>query len=160
MATPKTYSFKSVGESPQDVRERNSQASKSPPVGIKTPLELGEGDDGLLKMSRKADEAIGDNLRNLILTNKGERLMDYNFGANLKELTFELGQEDTDMEAVTRIRDAVSRYMSYVSLETFEPFNNRSVENGIARVGVRITYRIPLINQTERKLEVTLYSVG
>lgn len=160
MAVQRTYSFKSVGETPQDVRERNVQASRSPPVGIKTPLELGEGDDGLLKMNRRVEDAISDNLRNLILTNKGERLMDYNFGANLKELTFELGKEDIDIEAVTRIRESVGRYLPFVSLETFEPFNDYALDNSVARVGVRITYRIPLINQTERKLEVVLYSVG
>jgi len=160
VAVQRTYSFKSVGETPQDVRERNVQASRSPPVGIKTPLELGEGDDGLLKMNRRVEDAISDNLRNLILTNKGERLMDYNFGANLKELTFELGKEDIDIEAVTRIRESVGRYLPFVSLETFEPFNDYALDNSVARVGVRITYRIPLINQTERKLEVVLYSVG
>jgi phage baseplate assembly protein W len=160
VAVQRTYSFKSVGETPQDVRERSAQASRSPPVGIKTPLELGDGDDGLLKMTRRAEDAISDNIRNLILTNKGERLMDYNFGANLKELTFELGSEDVDIEAVTRIREAVGRYMPFVGLETFEPFSDHALDNSVARVGVRITYRIPLINQTERKLEVVLYSVG
>jgi len=160
VSTPRTYSFKSVGETPQDVRERNVQASRSPPIGIKTPLEIGDGKDGLLKMNYRVEDAVADNMRNLILTNKGERLMDYNFGANLKELTFELGSEETDLEAVTRIRNAVSRYFPYVSLETFEPFNDYAVDKSVARVGVRVTYRIPLINQTERKLEVTLYSVG
>lgn len=160
MSTPRTYSFKSVGETPQAVRERNVQASRSPPVGIKTPLELGDGTDGLLKMHYRAEDAVADNIRNLILTNKGERLMDYNFGSNLRELTFELGSEETDLEAITRIRESVSRYFPYVSLETFEPFNEYALDNSIARVGVRVTYRIPLINQTERKIEVILYSVG
>lgn len=160
MSTPRTYSFKSVGETPQDVRERNVQASRSPPIGIKSPLELGDGPDGLLKMTYRVEDAVSDNIRNLILTNKGERLMDYNFGANLKELTFELGSEETDLEAVTRIRESVSRYFPYVSLETFEPFNEFATDNSVAKVGVRVSYRIPLINQTERKIEVILYSVG
>ena len=147
MSTPRTYSFKSVGETPQDVRERNVQASRSPPIGIKTPLELGDGPDGLLKMTYRVEDAVSDNIRNLILTNKGERLMDYNFGAN-------------DLEAVTRIRESVSRYFPYVSLETFEPFNELATDNSVAKVGVRVSYRIPLINQTERKIEVILYSVG
>lgn len=160
MASPRVYSFKSTGELPTSVRERNAQQVRSPPIGIKTPLELGIGDDGLLKMHRRIDNVITDNFRNLLLTNKGERLMDYNFGADLKELTFELGDEDTDMEAVNRIRAATARYLPYVSLETFEPFTEHAIDNAVARVGLRITYRVPVVNDLERKLEVILYSVG
>ena len=160
MSTPRTYSFTASGESPQDVAARKAQTVRSPPVGIKTPLELGENTDGLLKMHYKVEDTISDNLRNLILTNKGERLMDYEFGANLQELTFELCSEDTDMEAVRRIRSAASRYLPYVNLETFEPFNVPGPGDSIARIGVRIGYRIPLISTTEKKIEITLYTAG
>lgn len=157
--SPRVYSFKSSGETPQRVRDRLNQQVVEPPVGIKTPLELGQGDDGLLKMTRSVEEAIADNLRNLLLTNRGERLMDYQFGADLKELTFELGDEDFDAEAINRINSAVGRYLPFVNLLTFEPFRD-GAEDSVARIGFRITYSVPIINETERKLEVILYAVG
>lgn len=156
----KTYSFTSVGETPTQVRQRASQSVTSPPIGIATPLELGVGDDGLLKMHHDLGNNIADNLRNLIMTNNGERLFDYNFGANLKELTFELGSEDTDVEAVNRIKQAVDKYLPYVSLDTFEPFNLRSEDTGITRIGVKITYRVPLVDSKVRAVEVTLYTAS
>lgn len=156
----RSYSFTSVGETPSQLRQRSSQSLTSPPIGIFTPLELGSGDDGLLKMRHDLGDTIADNLRNLIMTNKGERLLDYNFGANLKELTFELGNEDTDIEAVTRIKQAAGRYLPFVSLDTFEPFNLRSEDTGVARIGVRVTYRVPLIDSKTRAVEVTLYSAS
>lgn len=157
----RTYSFTSVGETPSQFRQRSSQSFTSPPIGIVTPLELGAGDDGLLKMHHDLGNTIADNLRNLILTNKGERLLDYNFGANLKELTFELGNEDTDVEAVNRIKQAAERYLPFVSLETFEPFNLKSEDTGgIAKIGVTVTYRVPLIDSKTRAIEVTLYTAS
>lgn len=159
MAT-KTYSFTSVGETPSQVRQRISQAVTSPPIGIVTPLEMGAGSDGLLKMHRDLGNTIADNLRNLIMTNNGERLFDYNFGANLRELTFELGNEEIDVEAVRRIKQSCDKYLPFVSLETFEPFNLYTEQNSLARVGVRISYRVPLIDNKLRGIEVTLYTAA
>lgn len=156
----RTYSFTSVGETPSQVRQRISQAVTNPPIGIVTPMELGGGSDGLLKMHRDLGNTIADNLRNLIMTNYGERLFDYNFGANLRELTFELGNEEIDVEAVRRIKQASDRYLPFISLETFEPFNLYTQENSLARVGVRISYRVPLIDNKLRGIEVTLYTAA
>ena len=154
------YDFKSVGEDYQRRSQQRLARVQEPPIGIKTPLELGNSDDGILKMHRNLDKTIEDNFRNLLLTNWGERLMDYNFGANLKELTFELGDEDFDNEAIDRISSAVSRYLPFVQLQTFEPFNEISEENSLAKVGVRITYTISQIDDRERKIEVILYATG
>jgi len=154
------YDFKSVGEDYQRRSQQRLARVQEPPIGIKTPLELGNSDDGILKMHRNLDKTIEDNFRNLLLTNWGERLMDYNFGANLKELTFELGDEDFDNEAINRISLAVSRYLPFVQLQTFEPFNEISEENSLAKVGVRITYTISQIDDRERKIEVILYATG
>lgn len=161
MATARVYSFKSSGETHSKVRERSSQQEVlRPPIGIKTPLELGSGADGLLKMHRDFLTTISDNLRNLLLTNKGERLLDYEFGANLKELCFELGTDEADAEAIDRIRTSVGRYLPYVNLETFETFTEPSIDRGVARVGIRITYKVPQASQELKKLEVILYSVS
>ena len=111
-------------------------------------------------MHRDLPATIGDNLKNLLLTNKGERLMDYNFGANLKELCFELGTEEADAEAINRIRTAVGRYLPFVSLETFEPINETDINGELAKVGINITYKIPVVSQDARRVEVILYTVG
>lgn len=160
MAT-RVYSFKSVGEDKASQNERKAQQVVRPPIGIKTPLELDEGDGGFLKMHTNIERVISDNLKNLILTNKGERLFDYNFGANLKELTFELCSEETDEEATRRIQAAVSRYMPYVVLNTFEPIKIGSQQDEtLAKIAVRITYSTPALSSKENAIEVILYTVG
>ena len=156
----RVYSFKSVGEEPWAQRERTAQQIKRPPIGIKTPLELSDGDDSFLKMHSDIEDVITDNLKNLILTNRGERLFDYNFGADLKELTFELGNEETDEEAIRRIQRACARYMPYISLNTFEPIKLGAIDESVARIGIRITYTVPSANTRERAVEVILYTVG
>lgn len=158
--TPRKYNFNSVGETQSLFDQRKEQSKTSPPLGIVTPLQFGTGEDGLLLMHHDAGSMVSDNFRNLVSTNWGERLMDYRFGANLKELVFELGKEDTDIEAGRRIKAATDKYLPYVSLDTFETFNDFVEETGIARIGVKITYTIPLMDTKTRSLEVTLYTAS
>lgn len=155
----KVYSFKAAGQSRDDRSKTIASQVINPPISIKTPLEMGTRDDEFLKMHRNIEDTIADNLRNLISTNYGERLFDYYFGANLRELAFEMGSEEIDAEAVDRIQKAVSTYMPYVSLDTYEASRLEPTENYVAKTLVKITYNIPSINSVSRKIEVIIYAV-
>ena len=50
--------------------------------------------------------------------------------------------------------------MPYVSLNTFEPVILGTIEESVARIGIRITYVVPSANTKERAIEVILYTVG
>ena len=106
------------------------------------------------------EAVIADNLRNLILTNRGERLARYDFGANLIELVTEMGSESGDQEAMMRIKAAVAKYLPFVSLAEFatevDHFDNKEV----AKVDLILTYRIPRISNKLKGLKVTLYNAG
>jgi phage baseplate assembly protein W len=130
------------------------------PIGIKTPLELGEGADGLLKMHKNLADQVHDNFRNLVLTNHGDRVGIYDFGANLEELTHELGSELGDKEAISRISKATSRYAPFIQLVSFEAFTDHRDNAHVAKVGIRITYDIPKLGIKDKALEVVLYSTG
>ena len=156
----RVYSFKASGEERSSIRKRAAQQAKSPPIGIKTPLQLSYGDKEFLEMNYDLLDNISDNLKNLVLTNHGERLFDYNFGANLKELAFELGTEESDSEAIARIQSAVSRYMPFVSLNTFEAITLDPVVNNVTRICIRVSYTVPAVSQKEKTIEVIIYTVG
>ena len=160
----RSYSFKSVGEDitayRQNNRLDNSTFVDKKPVGIKTPVELSVGYSGLLNMHYDLGDQIKDNFRNLLLTNHGERLGFYDFGANLKELCFELGNEQFDAMAMGRITSAVENYMPFVKLENFEPFVNREqTSQDLGVVGIRVKYSVPTAKLFNQAIEVIL-SVG
>ena len=69
MSQAKSYSFNSVGIKKTSFDKNTSLNVISPPIGIKTPVELGEEADGIFKMHRDLGDQIKDNLINLILTN-------------------------------------------------------------------------------------------
>lgn len=154
----KVYSFKSVGDLDDD-RIAQNYIPEPTPIGIKTPLQLGNGTN-IYKMHYKLEDQIRDNLRNLVLTNQGERLGRYDFGANLLELVTELGSEEADARAMKRIKRATIKYLPFVNLVGFATETDHFDNSEVAKVDLFITYTIPRISNKQRGLKVTLYSAG
>lgn len=153
-----TYSFKSVGKTQEDL-ENESLVSSPIPFGIKTPLSLG-GNEGIFSMNYSLEDQFADNLKNLLLTNWGERLGLYRFGANLKPLTTELvSQEDFDNQAIDRIRSAVETWMPFVDLESFSSNVDRNDNKNTAVINITIIYNIPQINVVGKSLQIVLYAL-
>ena len=153
-----SFSFKSSGKTQvQSVAEKVETSAS--PVGIKTPLRLGSA-EGIFEMTYDMADQVGDNLRNLLLTNTGERLGLCNFGANLRPLMSEFTtQENFDVEATTRIKAAVSKWMPYIELDSFLSEVNRNDNKNTAVIDVTVTYNVPALNLKDRKIQVVLYAM-
>ena len=81
----------------------------------------------------------------------------YDFGANLKELTFELGNEQFDSIAMSRITQAVETYMPFISLDNFEPFvDTEQTSQDLGIVGIRVKYSVPSVKLTNQCIEIIL----
>jgi len=158
----KKFKFKSVGVDKKETLDLQDTIVKKldTPIGIRTPIQFGTDVDGLCKMHHNNADQVADNLRNLILTNHGERLGLHNFGANLRELTFELGNSDVDSEAMSRISKAASIFMPYVQLREFIPTIDRNDDFGIAQKRISVIYDIPNIGVFNKRIDVILYEVG
>lgn len=156
----KVYSFKSSGESVELASKNANSGVVVPPVGIRTPVSLSDDGKSFLKMHGNFPDQVHDNLRNLVLTNHGERLGLPDFGANLAELTFEMQDEDVQGEAMNRVSRTVRKYMPYVELETFSPFIENFDNKEVAKIGLTIGYKVPKLRTQQRMLDVILYCAG
>lgn len=152
-----TFSFKSSGLT-QAQQVANRLAATAVPIGIRTPLALGT--DDLLVTNSDLAAQWSDNLRNLLLTNWGERLGFYDYGANLRPLVTDfVTQDDFDSQAVERIRSAVTRWMPYIDLQSFLSEVDRTQNKNTGVVQLTVTYDIPSLNVTNRRLQVSLYVI-
>ena len=150
--------FKSVGE--RDSLSKFQPVENVVPVGIMTPLRLGSRHDGIFAMHTNVADQIQDNFRNLIMTNHGERLGRYDFGANIRELSLEYGQDAFDGEAISRIRGAIERYMPFISPRTFESQPTAARGGMIERVDIKITYDVPRLGIVGKEIQVTIFVRG
>jgi phage baseplate assembly protein W len=151
--------FKSIGKSTISVKENIVSEQIAIPIGIRTPLRY--GNKSLFEMNDDLFDQIRDNLKNLIMTNHGERLVFFDFGANLSELSTErISREDYDQEVASRIAAAVAKWMSFVSLDELVPSDNEqdiNRHNEVAVIPIRrylLTYSVPSIGSPQQSLEV------
>ena len=156
----KEYSFKSAGNTEQELENLGEKVTTDIPIGIKTPISFGNEVDGLFAMHHDLDKQLGDNFRNLLMTNHGERLGHYHYGANLRELTFELGTENIDNEAMNRITQACQTYLPFIQLKEFIPFTIHQDNKDVGKIGVTVMYNIPQIGSFDKRIDVLLYVAG
>ena len=154
--------FKSVGVRTSTFLS-GSATPKKVPIGIVTPLRLGDVNGDLFEMHTSLKKTLNDNFKNMVLTNHGERLAIYDFGANLLPLTLDLSafdKEDFGAEAVIRIKTTTSKYMPFLELKTFESKVDHYDNKNVGKIKIRVTYDIPRLQVTDQIQEVTLFVGG
>lgn len=153
-------SFKNVGVR-ADIARRDilQRVNNELPIGIKTPLEL-VGGKNLFQVHTNIGDQIRDNLRNLLLTNHGERLMFHDFGANLRPLLTEYSnKEDFDSEAMVRINTAISKYLPFITPLAFESFPDYRENHFTGKVKLIVVYSVPALQVPEDVLELELFII-
>ena len=151
-------SFRSVGTTSSEYVNQQQAVAPTPiPIGIVTPLNIGNNSEGLLAMNYNVGVQMKNNLRDLLMTNWGERLALYDYGANLTPLLTELetrGKEAFDNLAMQRIMTAVQKYMPYVELQGFDSNTEYSESLGVATIKIIVEYTISRANISTTRLEV------
>jgi hypothetical protein len=89
---------------------------------------------------------IKQNLKMLLLTSPGERIMDNNFGVGLKNFLFEQNVRNTRQALRNRIEEQVEEYMPFLDLIEIDVIEAEDQE-----IYVSIIYDVPSI-QTGDKL--------
>jgi len=153
-------SFKNVGIREFQTQNVLTTPQSIVPIGIKTPVALGDHGDGLLAMHTNIQDVVHDNLRNLLLTNHGERLVHYDLGANLRPLVADFSsKEDFDGEAMIRINTAVSKWMPFISLVGFDSKPEFIDNQFVGKIVILLVYSVPQLGIAERALEVLLFVI-
>jgi phage baseplate assembly protein W len=95
-------------------------------------------DDGYA-LTKSLEQVASQNLKHLLLTSPGERMMDPDFGVGLKRYLFEMRTEEVNYEINSKIREQVSKYLSYIVIQNIN-FENDS--NNANLVNIMIIYNI------------------
>ena len=164
LQTNAAISFKSVGEKLEEWQSRQKTIETPKlPIGIKTPLNL-KG-SGLFEMHYDLENQMKDNFRNLLLTNKGERLGNPGYGADLRKTQYSVSnKEAAEIELMAKIQQAVKNFMPFINLLDFKTtqvssdiFARDTGELGPGgQLIVRITYTIPQLNSNVVGLQLIL----
>ena len=82
-----------------------------------------------------------DNLKNLILKKKGERVMNSEFGCDVWRVLFEqLVEEQIETQIETTILDAVSKWLPYLNIdEIIFDYDNTDIDNNTINLEIKFS---------------------
>jgi phage baseplate assembly protein W len=91
------------------------------PIGISTPLIMGSRDtESLFKMNYAIEDQILDNLKNLLMTKKGERLGFEDYGTDLWKVYNSGYDKEKILDfAMAEIQATVNKYIPSIELANF-----------------------------------------
>ena len=124
-------------------------------IGLELPLTYTS--EGYFKRTKTALEQAKSNIRNLLLTNKGERLGNPTFGTNLLSLVF--SQENTDLESRVEeeIRAAMSEFLPFINIVSIET-NFSDIDKDTAIVNLRFSLNVDVTSEENLTLDFSNYS--
>ena len=96
-----------------DTEEFSNQA-----YGITLPVQ--RGNTGYFSQAFSSFEQAKSNLKNLLLTRKGERVFQPNFGSGIHELLFEQATNDLESKLQENITNSVNFWLPYINIDTID----------------------------------------
>jgi|TARA_R110002012_G_scaffold315995_2_gene530480 phage baseplate assembly protein W len=123
-------------------------------LSVSLPLRI-DPIDGAYGLNKRVSEVASQNLKMIILTSPGERIMYPEFGVGVKQFLFEQNTPGTISAISGRIRQQVSRYAPYIKildLTVQSPTDLYSTNQGKIsnRINIVIKYSIPSVGVVEQ----------
>ena len=89
-------------------------------IGLDLPFRKGDGKDGYFASTSTTIEAVKNNIKNLLLTQKGERLMQPSLGLNLRKFLFEPIREEDEVAIQEEIIETISYWLPFVIIDKID----------------------------------------
>jgi phage baseplate assembly protein W len=86
-------------------------------IGISLPIQI---TNTAFNQTFQTAEQLKSNIKNLLLTKRGERIMQPLFGSGLNELLFEFNDSDLETRIEATINEAVETWMPFVTVDSVE----------------------------------------
>ena len=111
-------------------------------ISVLLPLVYNK-QDGPFQLNKTIQETVKQNFKNLVMTNKGERIMDPDFGIGISSFLF----ENYNLGVVQSLRaEAINQTQKYLPFINVEDFNVVESNTNPNQFYIYIRYSISSIN--------------
>ena len=98
------------------------------------------GGKGVFSLSYTTEDQAISNLTNLLLTRKGERYMQPNFGTTIYDSIFEQNTDELADTLESSLQDDINFWLPYITLLNVDVFRDARYENTLhIQIGFRVT---------------------
>ena len=103
---------------------RENDLNPDTKIGLELPFARSR--TGLFGLTETTLEQAGHNIKNLLLTAKGERVMQPDFGSDLRALLFEQADENIGEKIEDTILESISTWLPYISIQKIDIIQDES----------------------------------
>ena len=130
-------------------------------IGLDLPIRKGDDKQGYFASTYTTIEAVKNNIRNLLNTHQGERLMQPTFGIDLRKYLFEQVGEESVLPIQDSILDVLSFWLPFVEVRNIEiATNNDDLSIGVNSMILNIVFNIKQDPNTLDSVQVTITNTG
>jgi phage baseplate assembly protein W len=132
---------------------KDTQSYNDYAIGISLPIQI---TNTAFQQTFTTIEQVKSNIKNLLLTKKGERIMQPTFGSGLQEVLFEQNVNDFESRIEDTINESLEQWLPYVTAEEIDIDASDELRDA-NRINVSVKFRIG--NNTDLN-EVTFITQG
>ena len=127
---------------PQTIRVNPLDLQKNIAIGVSLPFNA----PGVFYSTYTTKDQIKSNLVNLLLTSIGERVMNPNFGCELKRFVFEGINENNISDLKISINNSISLYIPEITVSSIDVISNK--DNNL--IDVTVSYVLNISNNADQ----------
>tara|TARA_R110000787_G_scaffold109245_1_gene217841 strand:- start:181 stop:624 length:444 start_codon:yes stop_codon:yes gene_type:complete len=105
-------------------------------------VDLSFGNAGIFKTLFTSNDQAKANIRNLLLTRKGERYNQINFGTDLLNIVFQPSNDEIKEVISAEIGEALNFWLPYIVVQNLEILNVDDDPSLIHTIKIQLTYTV------------------
>lgn len=117
---------------------KDTQSFNDYAIGISLPIQITNTAFG---QTFQTSEQVKSNIKNLLLTKRGERILQPEFGSGLQELLFEPNVDDFEGRIEDTINESLEQWLPYVTAEEINIDASDELRDN-NRINVSVKFRI------------------
>ena len=111
-------------------------------IGVELPFRRSDSKEGYFASTTTTIEAVKNNIKNLVQTNKGERFMQPELGLNLRSYMFEQVTDEIIINIQNDIVDTFKIWLPFVEIQDIQVSANETDAIGRNKLSVNIVFNI------------------
>ena len=125
-------------------------------VGIDLPIRRDDIKDGWFASTTTTIEAVKNNIRNLLNTHQGERLMQPNLGINLRKYLFQQVTDEFIVQIQDDILDVLEMWLPFVEVRDIIV----KVGNNVSELLIEVVFNITQDPNTLNSVQISIASTS
>ena len=129
-------------------------------VGIDLPIRRGDEKDGWMASTSTTIDAVKNNIRNLLNTERGERFFQPNLGIGLRRYLFQQITNDVTLQIQNEIVDTIGAFLPFVEVQDIQVKTSNNDESvNVNTFSVNVLFNIKQSPNILESVEIAVSSV-